>query len=137
MKTIKFLSWMFVALITSFVMAGCSNDDDESQAGVTETVIDLSDAVSGVYSGKLSMGSEVVNDAYIVTITRVTSTAVHVKANFFGEDPVVFNVEKLGNQYVLTNTSNYNNVSMYVSNGTLNINYVNVLGAMMAYVGNK
>ena len=137
MKRIKFLSWMFIALLTSISMASCSDDDDVVPEVIDEQPArDVSDIVAGVYSGKLVSGGYVTSDAYIVTLTRMTSTAVKVEANFFSESPI-FNVEKEGSQYKLTNTSDYSNVSMYVSNETLNISFVNALGTMTSYVGNK
>lgn len=135
MKNIKLLSWMFVALLTSVSLASCSDDDDPVADTATQ-VGDVSDIVSGVYSGKLEVGGYTIDDAYIVTITRVTSTAVKVKADFFNEDPV-FNVEKVGTQYKLTNTSTYSNISMFVSGGVLNINFVNGAGSMTVYAGNR
>lgn len=127
-KTFKFLGWMFVVLLTSVSFASCSDDDDEG---------DLADIVAGTYAGKLESGGNSVDDAYLVTLTRVTSTVVKVSAGFFDEEPA-FNVENTGGQYKLVNTSNYSNVTMYVtSNGVLNISFVNGNRTMTVYSGTK
>ena len=58
---------MILAMLTmSVFMVSCGNDDDD------ESKDDLSNAVAGVYSGKLTVNSTVTADAYIVTISKIS-----------------------------------------------------------------
>lgn len=125
--TLKFLSWMFILLFT-VSLSSCKDDDDES--------VELADVVSGVYVGKLQSGGLDLDDAYRVEIVRVSSTAVELVADFIGSG-AIFNVEQAGSQYILRNTSSFADISIFVSNNTLNISYSNKMGTMTTFVGTK
>ena len=128
-KTLKFLSWMFILLLAVSV-SSCKDDDED------EVTVELADAVSGIYVGKLQSGSVTIDDAYKVVISRVSSTAVQLDANFFNES-AIFNVEQSGSQYILRNTSSYEYVSIFVAGNTLNVSFSNGAGTMTTFVGNK
>ncbi len=130
-KTFKFLSWFFVIL---FAVAFTSCKDDEPAP------VELSEAVSGTYVGKLKSGDYSINDAYVVTITKLTSTAVTLKADFLDDDDDnegVFNVEQSGSQYILSNSSSYSSMSVFVAGNTLTVSFANYAGGMTTFVGNK
>lgn len=97
-KTLKFLSWVFI-LLFMVSLSSCKDDDEE-------VTVELSDEVSGVYVGELQSGGITIIDTYHIVISRGSSSTVQFVANFLDE-PAVFDVEQIGSQYVLRNTSNY------------------------------
>ena len=98
--------------------------------------LDLADRVAGAYSGKLTLGSEVLEDAYIIKVTKLTSTTVSVDAPFFGGEKYNFNLEQQGNQILFTN-STMQNLSMVVMGSQMTVNYLSGGGNMLTYIGTK
>ncbi len=123
---------------TLYVQAGkASATIQVTQSGNPKpTSNSLAETVKGVYSGRLMNGTEIVQDAYIVTITKLTDKTVEVKAGFFGDEPMNFNLEKDGNQIVFTNAL-LSGFSMVYVEGTLMINYSNSYYGMLTYTGTR
>ena len=94
----------------------------------------LADRVKGTYAGRLMNGTEIVQDAYIVTINKLTDTTVEVQAGFFGDESINFNLSEDGNQIVFTNAL-LTGFSMVYIDGTLMINYSNSYYGMLTYTG--
>ena len=99
-------------------------------------IVSLADQVSGTYSGRLTLGEEVLEDAYIVRVTKLTDNTVAVKANFFGDDDMNFNLIQSGSQIAFSNAT-LSNFSMYALGNTLVINYLSNGGNMLTYTGTK
>jgi len=120
---------LLVMLVMSIASIGCSSDDND------DPVLDSGTMVSGTYTGQLKYGDEVVSDAYVVTIARISSSVASVNAKFFSE-AVNFNVALSNGQYVLTN-SNYPNISIHVSGNTLILSYLTTSNYMFGFTGIK
>ena len=138
--TLNLLSWIFV-LLFAFSLASRKDDDEEEQDNVEIVGVSPADAVAGTYSGRRTYGTEVISDAYIVTITKITNSTVSLKADFFesvdNPDGIVnFNVSEQGNQYVLENATEAN-ISIVVSGNSISINYLTNGNYMMSYYGTK
>ena len=71
MKQFRILSMLMIVLISSLSFVSCGDDDDETSG-------DFSASIAGVYTGKLKVGTNVTADAYVVTVTKVTSTQITV-----------------------------------------------------------
>lgn len=95
----------------------------------------LADQVAGTYSGRLTMGETVIEDAYIIMIQRLTDTTVKVTADFFSS-PYNFTLSRSGNQIAFNNAS-LNGINMYVMGNTLVVNFANAAGSMTTYTGTK
>lgn len=118
---------------TLFVQAGSAS----ATIQVTQspnTPHSLADTVKGTYAGRLMNGTEIVQDAYIVTINKLTDTTVEVQAGFFGDESINFNLSKDGNQISFTNAL-LSGFSMVYVEGTLMINYSNSYYGMLTYTG--
>ncbi len=114
------------------VMTSCSDDDDEPQT-------DNGTAVAGTYSGRLSYGTTIVEDAYIVTISRVTSSVVTVYAGFLDkvyDEGLNCNVSQSNGTYTLVNEAQPN-ISITVYGNTINISYLTGGGLMYTFNGQK
>ncbi len=96
---------------------------------------DLAGKVSGTYTGKLKYGTEVVEDAYVVNISKVSSSVVSVSADFLNGS-AKFNVEKSSNGFNLISETIYNiNISIYEK--TVTINYKTEGGYMLTFQGTR
>lgn len=71
MKQFRILSMLMIVLISSLSFVSCGDDDDETSG-------DFSASIAGVYTGKLKVGTNVTADAYVVTVTKVSSSVVKV-----------------------------------------------------------
>ena len=129
MKAIKFLSVMLLLVAASVCTSSCNKDEEED-------VIDYADVLSGVYTGKLSSNNQVIQDAYVVSISKVSSKVVTVSAAFFNEGSENYNVEQEGDQYVFKSESSVN-INITVSGKTLTINFLNNDFSMTTFVGEK
>ena len=129
MKAIKFLSVMLLLVAASVCTSSCNKDDEED-------VIDYADVVSGVYTGKLTSNNQVIQDAYVVSISKVSSKVVTVSAAFFNEGSENYNVEQEGDQYVFKSEPSVN-INITVSGKTLTINFLNNDFSMTTFVGEK
>ena len=127
MKAIKFLSVVLFLVATSVCVSSCSKDDEED-------VVDYAEAVSGVYTGKLTVNNQVIQDAYVVSVSKVASKVVTVSAAFFDEGSENYNVEQQGDQYLFTSESSVN-INISVSGKTLTINFLNNDFSMTTFVG--
>ena len=136
----KSLSMMLFMVIASVCMSSCSDDDD--------TPTDFAEAVSGVYTGKLSVNNSVIEDAYIVTIRKISSTVVHVAAKFYipsDEDKTDENANKYGENYNITyeggqylfKSESSQNINITVTGKSISISYMNNAGSMTTYIGMK
>ena len=119
---------LLLALATILPIASCKKDNTETS--------DYATAVSGVYTGKLLYGTETVKDAYVVTLSRISSTVVSMSADFLDGDVTNFNVTKSGNTYSLSSESVYN-ITTTVSGKQLNISYLTTGGYMFSFSGTK
>lgn len=97
--------------------------------------IDYGSIVSGTYTGKLLYGTETIEDAYVVSVSRVSSTVASVYADFF-EGSLSFNIEKGASGYNLVSETVYN-VDITVYGKDITINYKTKGGYMFTFRGSK
>ncbi|MBO4263180.1 MAG: hypothetical protein J5871_00690 [Bacteroidales bacterium] len=126
-RTRIFLLLVGAALL--FGLAGCENDYDP-------TPVDYGRAISGVYAGKLLYGTEIVEDAYVVRLTRVSSSVVSMTARFLGNDSYNFNISKDGNVYSLYSATVYN-MTTTISANQMNVTYLTEGGLLFTFTGSK
>ena len=132
MKKVKFLGLMLAMLVASMSFVGCSDDKDDE-------ILDFASQVAGVYTGKLKVDSRVIEDAYVVTVTKISSTVVKVTANFYSSstnNSENFNVEKTGSLYIFTSASS-SGQSISVTGKEITISFINGLGGMTTFTGTK
>lgn len=110
-------------------MTSCSDDDEEPNT-------DGSGSVAGTYSGKLLYGTETIEDAYVVTIKKVTSSVVTVYADFLDDEGMNCNVSQSGGTYTLVNEAQPN-ISITVYGNTISISYLTAGGWMYTFNGRK
>lgn len=140
-KSFKF-SMMLLAVAFSMSFISCGSDDKSDDGSVTAPVatpVSLADRVSGTYSGQLTLGTSVREDAYIIKITKLTDSTVSVWAKFFPDDvdnTMNFNLSESAGQIVFSNQS-ISDFSMYLTGSTLIINYLSNGGNMLTYTGTK
>lgn len=70
-KALKFLSWMFILLLTVSV-SSCKDDDDDASA-------DAGTNIEGVYSGVVRVMGYTDEERAFVTVTRLSADAVRVE----------------------------------------------------------
>lgn len=117
---------------TLYIKAG----DAMTTISVSQKGRPLADLVEGTYSGRLTLGEEVLEDAYIIKIKKLTDNTVAVNAQFFGDGDINFNLSLSGNQIAFTNAT-LSNFNMYVLGNTVVINYLANGGYMLTYTGTK
>ena len=122
----KKLFVVLMAIVTLLTVASCKKDEE---------VTDYGTAVAGVYTGKLMYGTQTVEDAYVVTITRISSTVVSMYANFLNGS-ANFNVSKNGSVYSLVSETEYN-ITSTVSGNQLTVSYLTVGDLMFTFSGKK
>ena len=131
----KYVSILLMVLTVGLV--SCGSDDSGNSGTDANPVVTLADRVTGTYSGRLMLGGEVRQDAYIVTVTKLTDKTVKVSAKFFGDKGEEnFNLSESSNQILFTN-STISNFSMYVTGNSMVINYLSNGGNMLTYTGTK
>lgn len=96
----------------------------------------LADQVAGTYSGRLKLGEEIIEDAYIIKIIKQTDTTVTVDAPFFGGETYNFNLSQNGNQIQFSNAT-IQNFSMFFMGNQVTISYLSGSGNMLTYTGTK
>lgn len=96
---------------------------------------DYGTAVSGTYTGKLTAGTVVVEDAYVVYIKRISSTVVSMTADFL-DGSANFNVEKSGDNFILSSETVYN-ITTTVANKSLYVTYKSQSGNLISFTGQK
>lgn len=115
-------------LLFGLFFSSCDKDDDEKS--------DLASSVSGIYTGKLSIGSTVIEDAYVVMITKISSTIVRVDADFYADGHKNYNVKDAGSQIVLEDsTDTLTNIS--ISGKSISISFLNENNTMTKFIGIK
>lgn len=129
MKTMKYLSMMLMTLVMSVCMVSCGDDDDNSDA-------DLSGQVAGVYTGKLTVDNTVIKDAYVVTVTKISSTVVKVSADFYNEGSENYNVVNSNGQYLFTSDSS-SGINITVTGKSMTASFLNQNNNMTVFNGKK
>lgn len=127
MKTIR----LILALCCILPLVSCGDDWGAPDSNPS----DLSGHVAGVYTGQLKYGTEVVEDAYVVTITRLSSSVVSMDAKFLDTE-YNFNVTKEGNVYTLSSATVYN-ITTTVSDKQMTLNYLTKGGYMYTFLGTR
>lgn len=131
MKQLKSYFCVLLMLCAGVSLAACSDDDDDTATA------DYGSKVAGVYTGTLSSNGYVIDDAYVVRVTRVSNTVVQVSARFFGDDEKYnFNVDYVNGQYVFR-SSNMSNINFAVNGKILSISYTNVSGSLVNFTGSR
>lgn len=130
MKTIKYYSYLLLMLIASINLVGCSSDDE------TEEVADYASQVAGVYTGKLMLDNYVIEDAYVVNVTRVSSTVVTVRAEFYEKGSANYNVELFNGQFLFRSESS-SGITISVTGKNMTINFLNDAGTMTTFTGKR
>jgi hypothetical protein len=140
MKKLKFLRFVLVALMASVSLVGCikEEDDDDYEPRTEPPVVqDAGTAVSGVYTGQLKVNSEIIADAYVVTVTRISSSVVNVKAKFYSEvEGENYNVRLEGTQYIFESASS-TGISISVSGRAMTLSFLNNAQSMTVFTGSK
>ena len=131
MKTMKFLPMLLITLAMSICMVSCSDDDDKDPANQ-----DYAEQGSGVYTGQLSVNNTVIQDAYVVRVSRISSTVVQVSAEFFEDGHENYNVSYENGQYILSSASSYN-ITIVVLGHNMTISFLNGNGSMTTFNGTK
>ena len=118
-------------LVSTPAFVSCSSDkDDEPEQNYAAYIV-------GVYTGSLTSGNEVLDDAYVVKIDRISDKMVSMEAKFFPDDePVNFNVSYNNKVYTLS-TSNIHNMTVTVTGKTLLISYLNNEGSQTTFSGSR
>lgn len=129
MKKLNYLFMLLTLFFSVGAMTSCSDDDDEPQ-------LDAADAVAGKYSGRLTYGTTLVEDAYVVEIHKETSSIVSVDADFMGDNDARYTVSKTGNTYTIQNELDPN-ISITVYGNSLTLTYLTVGGRMYSFTGVK
>ena len=98
---------------------------------------DFSASIAGVYTGKLKVGTNVTADAYVVTVTKVSSSVVKVTADFYTDNGSEnYNVTKEGNQYILSSESS-SGINITVTGKAMTISFLNNAGSMTTFTGTR
>ena len=125
MKQFRILSMLMIVLISSLSFVSCGDDDDETSS------------IAGVYTGKLKVGTNVTADAYVVTVTKVSSSVVKVTADFYTDNGSEnYNVTKEGNQYILSSESS-SGINITVTGKAMTISFLNNAGSMTTFTGTR
>lgn len=99
-KLLKLMAMLLMIVTMSVPMTSCGSDDDDDPK-------DPASKITGVYTGKLVSDGYVIDDAYAVTVERVSTSVVLVTApDIFSTTTRNYNVEYNNGIYTLTN-SNY------------------------------
>lgn len=135
MKRINFLMMLLFVTTMSVVFTGCKKDEKEDLVIPPTPTLSLADQAAGTYVGQLKLGSQVIQDAYAVQVTKLNDTSVKVSANFLSE-ATNFNLTQGANQINFVN-STLSYVTIYVTGTTLNASFLNKNNTMTTFMGNK
>ncbi len=130
MKKINFVAIIIALFGLSFSLSSCGEDDKENLNP------DNASAISGTYIGKLSYGTMLVEDAYIVAISRLSSNVVSMSADFLGSEEFRYNIIKEGNVYSLVNEGIFD-INATITGNFLIIDYNTSSGNMLTFKGTK
>lgn len=123
------LKRLFAAIILilslSFI-TGCEKSNQPKTAA---------DAVAGIYSGKLSYGAEVLQDAYVVRIVKMTSNVVTIYADFLNGSKN-YNVVPRSGIYVISSETDPN-ITASVSGKSLTISYITSSKLLATFYGER
>lgn len=122
----KWLWYAVLACATMLSVLACTKDSEYS---------DDASAVAGVYTGKLLYGTSVVEDAYVISVGRISSSVVSVTADFLNGS-MNFNVQKTSSGYNLVSET-IANIQMTVSGKALTVNYQTTGGYMFTFQGTR
>ncbi len=130
-KSLKIFAFLMMLLVSTPAFVSCSSDkDDEPEQNYAAYIV-------GVYTGSLTSGNEVLDDAYVVKIDRISDKMVSMEAKFFPDDESVnFNVSYNNKVYTLS-TSNVHNMTVTVTGKTLLISYLNNAGSQTTFSGSR
>lgn len=128
MNRFKFLLTLAFAVISCVSFVSCSDDDDNLNQ-------DMASQVAGVYTGKLTINDEVIEDAYVVTVTRINSTVVSVSAKFLNESEN-YNIVYENGQYKFKSAT-INNINIVVTGKNINVSYLTNGGWMANFFGTR
>ena len=115
-----------IGLMASLLLIGCQTKEQTQSAA---------DAVAGIYSGKLSYGTDVLQDAYVVRVVKVTSSVVTIYADFMSGSKN-YNVELRNGIYII-NSETDPNITASVSGKTLSISYITNSKILATFYGNR
>ena len=121
MKTMKYLSMLFMMMAMTICMTSCSDDDDPTS--------DYASAISGVYTGKLTVNGSVIEDAYVVRVEKISSTVVCVRAAFYSNGEENYNITYQNGQYIFESESSVN-ITITVTGKAINISFLNKDGSI-------
>lgn len=130
MKTMKYLSMMLIMVAMSVCMTSCGDDDDD------DPVTDYAGQVAGVYTGKLTVNNTVIEDAYVVTVSKISSTVVSVMAEFYDKGVENYNVKYSSGQYLFTSETS-SNITISVTAKTMTISFLNANGSITTFNGKR
>lgn len=128
MNRFKFLLTLVFAVISCVSFVSCSDDDDNLNQ-------DMASQVAGVYTGKLTINDEVIEDAYVVTVTRINSSVVSVSAKFLNESEN-YNIVYENGQYKFKSAT-INNINIVVTGKNINVSYLTNGGWMANFFGTR
>lgn len=129
MKTTFNYLMMLLIVMSMGVFAGCSDDKDEPE-------LDAASAVMGIYTGKLRVDNAVIEDAYVVTVTKITSSVVRVSAAFYSDGGANYNVKIEGSQYIFSSESS-SGININVLGKSMTLTFLNNGGTMTTFTGIK
>lgn len=129
MNRFKFLLTLAFAVISCVSFVSCSDDDDDNLNQ------DMASQVAGVYTGQLTVNEEVIADAYVVTVTRISSSVVSVSAKFLDEDEN-YNIVYENGQYKFKSAT-INNINIVVTGKNINVSYLTLGGWMANFFGTR
>ena len=105
---------LMIVLISSLSFVSCGDDDDETSG-------DFSASIAGVYTGKLKVGTNVTADAYVVTVTKVSSSVVKVTADFYTDN----------------GSESSSGINITVTGKAMTISFLNNAGSMTTFTGTR
>lgn len=123
---------LFLALATAMTVLSCEVVNPDPEPVIND---DYGTIVSGVYTGKLHYGTETIEDAYVVRISRVSKTVVTMTAEFL-DGSANFNVTKTGETYTLSSETVYN-INTTIAGKQIHISYLTTGGYMFTFSGVK
>ncbi len=130
MKTMKYLSMLLMIVAMSVCMVGCGDDDDKDQ------VTDFAGQIAGVYTGRLTENNTVIEDAYVVSVTKISSTVVSVAADFYNDGIRNYNVAYSNGQFMLTSETS-SNITISIMGKSMSISFLNAKGTITTFSGKR
>lgn len=127
----KKLMMSLMALVLVFAIPACGSDDDKD-----EPEEDYAKSIVGTYTGQLTSGGYVIEDVYVVNITKISNKAVRVNAKLFSDDYANFNVSYKNGVYTLE-SANQSNMTATIQQKSLTISYLNQAGTMTTFSGSR